>query len=575
MSIRGALFLLLSIWMTGAAVLAQPDKPTFLAKACPFFMQKLALAKATDINCGVLQVAENRRAENAARQLALFVVRISSENETANAPILHLEGGPGGAASSSFVDWLDSDFQADYDIILMDQRGSGLSLPSLNCFESDAEIADDDAEWIRVCRERLIGDGVDLAEYTSASSAHDIRDLLAALDIPQANIYGISYGTRLALTLVRDFPQRARSLIIDGVFPPQVAALDTQPLLGYRAFERLFVDCEENPDCRRAYPDLRDSFYRAIDTMNEAPAMVEDPERGALIVATGDDFVEQVYSLLYDSAILPYLPALVSAYGAGDYEFDPAHELELASQEEAWAADAPEADGFELAAMEYLNVDTLEEVYAHFDSLDEDALDRLFDKVSDLMHYAPFREFLGLESSEAARAYLDKLGESALLALEIEVIGQYDSDSEGLFYSVQCAEEIHFNSTPAIEARSAVVPAALRAPMVDEAALNFAACDIWDVPPKSEMENQPVESDVPTLILSGAYDPITPPEWGEAAANYLTNSWHYVFPDVGHGALLGRSCADSIALSFLADPQEQPADACMEALSPPRFFIRH
>jgi len=574
MLLRGALFLALAIWVLGAAALAQRDKPTFLDRACPFFMQKLAGARDADINCGILRTPENRKAQDAAIQLELFVVRISAGKETTNAPIVYLEGGPGGAGSAAFAAWLDSSFQPDYDIILVDQRGSGLSLPSLNCYESIAAADGADAEWIRACRERLTRAGVDLSAYHSASNAHDIHDLLAALEIPQANIYGRSYGTRLGLTLARDFPQRLRSLMIDAVFPPQVAALETQPLFAYRALERLFVDCEQDPSCWRAYPNLRASFYIAIANMNAAPARIEDAELDALIETTGDDFVKQLVASLYDRALLPYLPALIAAFAEGDYEFDPRAEAESLAQDDARYADSMKAVEFDLAALEYLNLGSMEEVYAHFDSLREDARDRLIGEISDAMQYAPYRDYLGLASTEAARAYLDKLDESAKLHLEAEVTGQYDSDSEGLYFSIQCAEEIHFNSAAAVEARLADLPAALRAPLLDDAIFNFAACEFWDVPSRGEREDQPVESDIPTLVFSGAYDPITPPDWGEAAAKYLANSWHFVFPNAGHGALLSGPCADSIALSFLADPTRRPEDACMEDLTSPDFYIR-
>ena len=571
---RAVLLLVFSIWLTGAAAQAGQREPIYVDRACPFFMQELAQARAADISCGILLVPENRESQNAAPPLELFVVRISSGKATANAPIVYLDGGPGGAASALFADWLESSFQPDYDIILVDQRGAGLSLPSLNCYESDAVEDGDEAEWVRACRQRLTSEGVDLDSYHSASNAHDIHDLLVALDIPQANIYGISYGTRLGLTLIRDFPQRVRSLMIDAVFPPQVAVLETQPLFGYLAFERLFTDCEKKPSCRRAYPSLRESFYTAIENMNVSPARIADAERGALVETTGDDFLHLVYSLLYDRAQLPYLPALIAAYAEGDYEYDPRSEAEDEAQDEAKATDAREPDDFDLAAMEYLGLDSLEEVDAYFDSLDDDAFDRLFGEISDAMDYALFREYLGLESMEEVKEYLDKLDEGALQNLEAEVMGKYDSDSEGMYFSIQCAEEIPFNSAAAVEARSADLPEALRSPMVDDAIFNISTCEIWDVARTGEMENQPVASDIPTLILSGAYDPITPPQWGDAAAKYLANSWHYIFPDVGHGALFSGACADSIALSFLAAPQHQPDDACMEALAPPDFFIR-
>lgn len=80
-----------------------------------------------------------------------------------------------------------------------------------------------------------------------------------------------------------------------------------------------------------------------------------------------------------------------------------------------------------------------------------------------------------------------------------------------------------------------------------------------------------VVSDVPTRIFAGQFDPITPPEWGQLAAETLSNSFFYEFPNLGHGVLDSNRCALEIALKFLDDPTTEPDVSCMNRLTGPNF----
>jgi pimeloyl-ACP methyl ester carboxylesterase len=144
-------------------------------------------------------------------------------------------GGPGGHAIESVVLSFDmfAPFVENRDLIVFDQRGTGFSQPSLNCQEltdlvydlidenlSIEEIEDRQIEAVKQCRDRITREGINLSLYNSAQSAADLNDLRMALDYESWNILGISYGTRLALTAMRDFPDGIRSVILDSVYPP-------------------------------------------------------------------------------------------------------------------------------------------------------------------------------------------------------------------------------------------------------------------------------------------------------------------------------------------------------------------
>lgn len=443
------------------------------------------------VSCGRLYVPADRAVGADGPMLQLFVLRLAALREQGNAPVIYLEGGPGGAASASLEDLLGSALRTEHELILIDQRGTGLSSPSLNCPEIDEAVSGDS---LAACRARLLAAGINLAAFNTAANAQDAHDLLIALELPSANVYGTSYGTRLALTLARDFPGRLRAIILDGVSPPQAQVLAEQTANGARAFEQLFADCAASPQCSQAYPDLRDSFDQVIDKLSQKPANIAHLQSGEAILMDSEAWVNLVFDLLYDTRLLPWLPAMINAHAAGEY-------------------------GFQV--------------------LGQDGISPL----AKTQRSMPLPDF----------------------------VEHYDQDSEGMYFSVICAEAAPFERADDVIAAGAQLPPRIAAALTKASMQTFADCRVWDVPAADASEKRPVVSAIPTLLFSGAYDPITPPAWAEAAAQYLSASWHYVFPDTGHGALGHSDCADQIALSFLSQPTAQPASNCLQALRPPDF----
>lgn len=484
-----------SLFLLSILASAQTDIPRYDSSECPVFIRRLAQDSGADISCAYLTIPEDRQAISGGRLISLFVVRIGTRNHDGKAPLLFLNGGPGAPIAARIPFVLASRLHENYEIIALDQRGVGFSRPSLNCWEGERRTGSSGLAWIHDCFRRLVDQGIALRAYNSANIAKDIHDLLNALAISEVNVYGVSYGSRLALTLARDFPQRVRAMILDGVLPLHVNELESSALNGYRAIETLFADCAADADCNRAYPNLSFSFYAALARMNLAPAEVRQANLDYPIVVTGDDFVAEIYSKLYDKQRIPFLPALIDAYAKGDYAIDAA------------------------------------------------AL-------------APRRE--------------------SPRPMESEWLREMERLSEGMAYSLSCAEEIPFNSRDRIVNEAARLPGPVRRPLVDMALNALSKCEAWDVPAAPDIENQPVRSKIPTLLLSGRYDPVTPPQWGDEVAKHLTNSWHYVFPDAGHGLLFEAeaACAQTIALAFLEDPRSQPADACLASMTGPDFYLR-
>lgn len=540
------------------------DLPIFEAADCPFSLP----ADETDVECGYLIVPENRSLPDSPT-IELAVAIIYSPNPSPE-PIIYLEGGPGGSALSAVDSWLTSILRENHDLILLDQRGTGYSSPTLDCPEINEDYESEDAAT-EACRDRLLADGVDLTAYNSAESAADVNDLRLALGYEQVILYGISYGTRLALTVMRDFPEGLHSVVIDGVYPPNVNSRETEVLDGYRALIVLFDTCAADADCGSAFPNLEDNFYATIEDLNANPAAVTDPESGEEFDLTGDDLLSAVTQALYDSTLIPALPAALDAAAQGDFETY--YDLITFGPVPDEGGDDTESDFGEAEAEEeayYLLEEGLsDEEYTELEALLTDGeWQPVYDFLADLFDYAP--EELELITDAVFNLYFgDAGGETGDEGAAIE----NDGDSEGMYNSVECREELPFSSLDAAYnlLTEENVPEAVAGSIVGVEA-QFTTCELWGAGVADPIENEAVVSDIPTLVLSGNFDPVTPPSSGELAAETLSQSYVYTFPSTGHGALETFDCPNSIIMSFLADPLTEPDASCIQAMTV-EFYI--
>jgi pimeloyl-ACP methyl ester carboxylesterase len=135
----------------------------------------------------------------------------------------------------------------------------------------------------------------------------------------------------------------------------------------------------------------------------------------------------------------------------------------------------------------------------------------------------------------------------------------------GAYYEVQCSEEAFFSSAEAVEAASTDVHPRLSEHFAGGTKASLATCGWWDTVPVAANENQPVTSDVPTLILAGTYDPITPPAWSRRVSTDLHDAYYYEFP-AGHGVIFYQECAQALAGRFIREPSGKPSLDCLDAL---------
>ena len=277
---------------------------TFETSDCPFDTE-------ADVECGYLTVPENRgRANSPDIQLAVAI--LFAPDGSQETPVIYLEGGPGGSPLAQFdaEEW-DYPFTRNRDLIFIDQRGTGYSVPTLDC----PELSDEDYDFSQEnpeedCRERLAAEGIDLTAYNSTENAADIESLRLALGIEEWDLLGISYGTRLALDVMRFHPDGIRSVILDSPFPPNADTPVDEVLMTYELMESLFASCEADSYCREEYPDLEDVFLETVATLNENP--LED--------LNGDNLVTTISSAMQDTGAIPLIPYVIYEVHDGNYD---------------------------------------------------------------------------------------------------------------------------------------------------------------------------------------------------------------------------------------------------------------
>lgn len=236
--------------------------------------------------CGFMTVPENR-ARPTGKTVRVAVARIWSVKAPAGPPILSLAGGPGGTGVATAVLRAQDGWNADRDVIFIDQRGTLHADPLLACPEVDAFVAQavrfvasDPATLgrgeaaTRACRDRLASEGHDLAAFDTTENAADIAGLRVAMGIDQWHVYGVSYGTDLALQLLRDHPAGIRSLVLDSLVPPDVNLVEGFWPNAARGYRALFEGCAADAACSAAYPNAESEFVGLVQQLDTTPRRV-------------------------------------------------------------------------------------------------------------------------------------------------------------------------------------------------------------------------------------------------------------------------------------------------------------
>ena len=265
-------------------------------------------------------------------------------------PVVFLAGGPGSSPLTLAEIWAPffAGLRQERDVVFFDQRGTRLSSP-LRCeaytkimalelppaeesggagtpvppaypselINPDQVLQQAEAKYGPIadaCVQQIIATGVDLSQYTTVASATDVVALVKTLGYDDYNLYGISYGTRLALEVMRNHPESGlRSVVLDSTVPPEVKSYERVSAGPHETVIQLFADCERDPTCNAAYPDLEARFITLLAQLRSQPVIAED---GTTI--TDRDLIKVMQSLTARVEIAPYLPLMISELERGE-----------------------------------------------------------------------------------------------------------------------------------------------------------------------------------------------------------------------------------------------------------------
>jgi pimeloyl-ACP methyl ester carboxylesterase len=194
-------------------------------------------------------------------------------------PLFVFAGGPGQAATG-MGPWLTSAFgpaRRERDVVLFDIRGTGMS-GMLDCpFTLTAET--DPAGTLKrdaaACAAKVGQSG---ASYSSREIVEDIERFRRALGYARINLWGGSFGTRVAQHYTRKYGAHVRAAVLDGATAVDDSIFVSAPRNAQNALERMFDDCAKEKACAQAFPSLRADLERILKRAEEAPFPVDAPD---------------------------------------------------------------------------------------------------------------------------------------------------------------------------------------------------------------------------------------------------------------------------------------------------------
>lgn len=289
-----------------------------------------------DVACGTVAMPANRRdPDSGSIRVQVAVFRAKSNTPLAD-PVVYVSGGPGWPAIMNTLIGFDvafGDFNTDRDVILWDQRGTGLSEPDTTCPEVTEARSDALEQGLaavlgllgvvdafEACRDRLLDEGVDLAGFDTTTSAADLEDLRLALGYEQWNLYGVSYGTRLAIDVLRDHPEGIRSAILDSVMPPQVDPVGTQIANLGASLDEVFAACASDPRCTDRYGDVETRFWELARSLEQSPVEIRTWFQAFPydITVDGAMFIVMAFFAMYWPQLVAIVPAMIDRVAEGD-----------------------------------------------------------------------------------------------------------------------------------------------------------------------------------------------------------------------------------------------------------------
>lgn len=466
---------LLAAAVLGPAVLPQDSVPRYERAECAF--ERGEWVEGANLECGVLFVLEDPlRRESPVLRLPVAILR--AKEPGSKPPLVMLHGGPGLTALGGMIRGVaQSGMARDRDVVLYDQRGAGLAEPVL-CPDFQVEDYErDDAgarerfrARARACVESIRRDGGDPAMYHTRNSALDLAALRRALGYSVWDIWGESYGGRLAAEAMRTDPDGIRSVVLSRPVPH--GSFRAERAKAWRdAFTVVFDACAADRRCAAAFPKPEEDLQGLFEQLARSPVLIDVVDGGATRL-DGGALVHALVRLARAPSGVAWIPFLLDEMGRGDFD----------------------------------------------------------------------------------RATRHLMGRSAGRGTPGRVS----------FWLVECADVYGPGFQVLQDSVEAMLPTVFHVQRPLE-------CDVWQDGFASEEAMRPVSSDIPTLILTAQFDPVTPPEFGHRIAATLSNAYVYELPGESHSSREVTDCHRSLVDQFWSDPTRAPDASCIDGIPPIEF----
>jgi len=439
------------------------------------------------ILCGKFSVYENRQT-NTGRKIDLNIIVIPAINRAfSKAPIFFFDGGPGAAATTDASFYADSIYQyrKEFDIVLVDARGTGGSNP-LHCNQLQLKNSLEDhfkemypVQSVKYCYDSL-SKLADLTQYTTTNMAIDIEEVRQWLGYNKINIFGLSYGGRLAQAYMKMFPNAVESCVL---WSPTTTS-SRMPLYhasyAEESLNKLFEDCKNDSLCNKTFPNFQEEFNVLATRGKQQPFECKhEGESGEIkeVSIPWYAFHTKIRSLMYTPFGLRQIPYIVHQSFLGNWQ----------------------------------------------------PFISLFPKGSS------FEGFI----------------------------------ADGLYLCVTCTEDVPYITKQ--ETDSLTLGTFMGDYRIQQ---QKSACSNWVSGAVPENFFEPLQSNIPTLIFSGYFDPVTPPSMAKQISQTLSNGHIISIPAMSHTfeGLSNPECFDKIVLDFYNNPYQKPNSECVNQMLPDKYM---
>jgi pimeloyl-ACP methyl ester carboxylesterase len=438
------------------------------------------------ILCGTFSVFENRQT-NSGQKIDLNIIVIPAIHKShSKSPIFCFDGGPGVAATSGASFYADSInyYRVEHDIVLIDVRGTGDSNP-LHCRQLQFKVGLEEQftemypiQDVKDCYDSL-SKLADLTQYTTTNMAIDIEEIRKWLGYKKVNLFGLSFGGRLAQVYMKMFSTSVESCVL---WSPATTS-SRMPLFhaqyAQASLNKLFEDCKYDSLCDLTFPNGKAEFKDLMERGKRKPFEYKfKSQNGEIkeVTIPWYSFHTKIRSLMYKPIGLRQVPFIVHQSYLGNWQ--------------------------------------------------------------------PFISLFPSESS-----YDDFI-------------------AMGLYLCVTCTEDVPYITKQEGDSLS-------KGTFMEDYRIQQQknACSNWTKGIVPDNFFEPVTSDIPTLVMSGYFDPVTPPSMAEQIVQALPNGYLITIPTMSHmfDGLSNPECFDKMVVDFFNKSDTSPDSECIKQMLPDKF----